>query len=65
MKPKKPAVTLTLEIVFKDVEASAQGTENEANFKKLFDYIDVNDEYFLRFSTKYKRIYNVDSFPNN
>jgi type I restriction enzyme M protein len=32
----------TLESVFKDIEASAQGTESEANFKGLFDDIDVN-----------------------
>jgi len=32
----------TLEKVFKDIEASAQGTESEANFKGLFDDIDVN-----------------------
>ncbi|MCL2050434.1 MAG: type I restriction-modification system subunit M [Lachnospiraceae bacterium] len=32
----------TLESVFKDIEASAQGTDSEANFKGLFDDIDVN-----------------------
>nr|AGS53653.1 type I restriction-modification system, DNA-methyltransferase subunit M [uncultured bacterium contig00086] len=32
----------TLEKVFKNIEASAQGTESEANFKGLFDDIDVN-----------------------
>jgi len=32
----------TLESVFKNIEASAQGTESEANFKGLFDDIDVN-----------------------
>mgnify|MGYP000913090799 CR=1 FL=1 len=32
----------TLEKVFKDIEASAQGSESEANFKGLFDDIDVN-----------------------
>ncbi|MCL1829699.1 MAG: type I restriction-modification system subunit M, partial [Oscillospiraceae bacterium] len=32
----------TLKSVFKDIEASAQGTESEANFKGLFDDIDVN-----------------------
>ena len=32
----------TLESVFNDIEASAQGTESEANFKGLFDDIDVN-----------------------
>ena len=32
----------TLEIVFKNIEASAQGTESEDNFKGLFDDIDVN-----------------------
>ncbi len=32
----------TLESVFKNVEASAQGTDSEANFKGLFDDIDVN-----------------------
>ena len=32
----------TLENVFKNIEASAQGTDSEANFKGLFDDIDVN-----------------------
>ena len=32
----------TLEHVFKDIESSAQGTDSEANFKGLFDDIDVN-----------------------
>ena len=32
----------TLESVFKNIEASAQGTNSEANFKGLFDDIDVN-----------------------
>jgi type I restriction enzyme M protein len=32
----------TLEAVFKHIEASAQGTPSEANFKGLFDDIDVN-----------------------
>jgi len=32
----------TLEKVFKNIEASAQGTDSEANFKGLFDDIDVN-----------------------
>ncbi|MDR3012589.1 MAG: DUF1016 N-terminal domain-containing protein [Chitinispirillales bacterium] len=32
----------TLENVFKDIEASAQGTDSEASFKGLFDDIDVN-----------------------
>ena len=32
----------TLERVFKNIEASAQGTESETNFKGLFDDIDVN-----------------------
>ena len=32
----------TLEGVFKSIESSAQGTESEANFKGLFDDIDVN-----------------------
>jgi len=32
----------TLESVFKNIEASAQGTESEDNFKGLFDDIDVN-----------------------
>ncbi|MCR6544983.1 type I restriction-modification system subunit M [Dehalobacterium formicoaceticum] len=32
----------TLEAVFKDIEASAQGTPSEDNFKGLFDDIDVN-----------------------
>ena len=32
----------TLESVFNSIEASAQGTDSEANFKGLFDDIDVN-----------------------
>ena len=32
----------TLEAIFKNIEASAQGTDSEANFKGLFDDIDVN-----------------------
>lgn len=32
----------TLEGIFSDIEASAQGTESEDNFKGLFDDIDVN-----------------------
>ena len=32
----------TLERIFKNIEASAQGTPSEANFKGLFDDIDVN-----------------------
>ncbi len=32
----------TLETIFKNIEASAQGTDSEANFKGLFDDIDVN-----------------------
>jgi len=32
----------TLEYVFKNIEASAHGTDSEANFKGLFDDIDVN-----------------------
>src|SRR5690554_4708409 len=32
----------TLEKVFKNIESSAQGTESEANFKGLFDDLDVN-----------------------
>ena len=32
----------TLESAFKNIEASAQGTDSEANFKGLFDDIDVN-----------------------
>jgi type I restriction-modification system DNA methylase subunit len=32
----------TLEKVFKSIESSAQGTDSEANFKGLFDDIDVN-----------------------
>ena len=32
----------TLEAIFKNIEASAQGTESEANFKGLFDDLDVN-----------------------
>lgn len=31
-----------LEAIFKNIEASAQGTDSEANFKGLFDDIDVN-----------------------
>jgi len=33
----------TLENVFKNIEASAKGTDSEANFKGLFDDIDVNN----------------------
>lgn len=32
----------TLETIFKNIEASAQGTSSERNFKGLFDDIDVN-----------------------
>ena len=32
----------TLETIFKNIEASAQGSESEDNFKGLFDDIDVN-----------------------
>lgn len=32
----------TLEKIFKNIEASAQGSESEAKFKGLFDDIDVN-----------------------
>ena len=32
----------TLETIFKNIEASAQGTDSEANFKGLFDDLDVN-----------------------
>lgn len=32
----------TLEAIFKNIEASAQGTDSEANFKGLFDDLDVN-----------------------
>jgi len=32
----------TLESAFKNIEASAQGTDSEANFKGLFDDMDVN-----------------------
>ncbi|NLB54984.1 MAG: type I restriction-modification system subunit M, partial [Lentisphaerae bacterium] len=32
----------TLETIFKNIEASAQGTASERNFKGLFDDIDVN-----------------------
>lgn len=32
----------TLERIFRNIEASAQGTDSEANFKGLFDDIDVN-----------------------
>jgi type I restriction enzyme M protein len=32
----------TLERIFKNIEASAQGTNNEDNFKGLFDDLDVN-----------------------
>lgn len=32
----------TLEGAFKNIEASAQGTDSEANFKGLFDDMDVN-----------------------
>ena len=41
----------TLETIFKNIEASAQGTDSEVNFKGLFDDLDVNSnklggEYF-------------------
>lgn len=32
----------TLETIFKNIEASAQGTDSEVNFKGLFDDLDVN-----------------------
>ena len=32
----------TLEMVFRNIEASAQGRDSEKNFKGLFDDIDVN-----------------------
>jgi len=35
-------LNMTLENIFKNIEASAQGTASEANFKGLFDDIDVN-----------------------
>jgi len=35
-------LNVTLEKAFKDIEASAQGTASESNFKGLFDDIDVN-----------------------
>ncbi|WP_037588344.1 type I restriction-modification system subunit M [Stenoxybacter acetivorans] len=37
-----PDLNVTLEKIFKHIEASAQGTPSEANFKGLFDDIDVN-----------------------
>ncbi|MDR2266505.1 MAG: type I restriction-modification system subunit M [Christensenellaceae bacterium] len=37
-----PDLNVTLENIFKHIEASAQGTPSEANFKGLFDDIDVN-----------------------
>jgi len=40
--PKDENLNETLERVFKNIEASAQGTTSEANFKGLFDDIDVN-----------------------
>jgi len=35
-------LNITLENVFKDIEGSATGTNSEANFKGLFDDLDVN-----------------------
>lgn len=35
-------LNVTLEKAFKDIEASAQGTASESNFRGLFDDIDVN-----------------------
>jgi type I restriction enzyme M protein len=35
-------LNMTLENIFKNIEASAQGTPSEPNFKGLFDDIDVN-----------------------
>ena len=40
--PSDENLNETLESVFKSIEASAQGTDSEANFKGLFDDIDVN-----------------------
>ena len=40
--PNNENLNETLEAVFKNIEASAQGTGSEANFKGLFDDIDVN-----------------------
>ena len=37
----------TLESVFKNIEASAQGTDSEANFKGLFYDIDVNSNFYF------------------
>lgn len=35
-------LNVTLETAFRHIEESAQGTESEANFSKLFDDVDVN-----------------------
>lgn len=40
--PHDPNLNETLERVFRDIEASAQGSSSEDNFKGLFDDIDVN-----------------------
>lgn len=40
--PKDENLNETLEKVFQSIEASAQGTESEDDFKGLFDDIDVN-----------------------
>lgn len=42
LAPTDENLNETLERVFKNIEASAQGTESEANFKGLFDDIDPN-----------------------
>ena len=40
--PNDKNLNETLEKVFRNIEASAQGTQSEENFKGLFDDIDVN-----------------------
>ena len=40
--PEDENLNETLEKVFKNIEASAQGADSEANFKGLFDDMDVN-----------------------
>lgn len=40
--PADPNLNETLEVAFKGIEASAQGTPSEDNFKGLFDDFDVN-----------------------
>lgn len=40
--PRDPDLNMTLDKVFRSIEASSQGAESEKDFKGLFDDIDVN-----------------------